>query len=66
MAKHYEQWLCEFCDAPYLEKKFAEECEQKHSPPETIVRCSGWSNGEKYPLYIEVKMKDGYTIEFKR
>lgn len=67
--KEIKHYICEICGAEYRDRHSARKCEKKHCEPNNIEKCRYMSyayNNEGYPITIDVRMKDGCIVTYKR
>lgn len=67
--KEIKHYICEICGTEYKDKLDAQKCERNHCEPNDIEKCRYLSyeyNKKGYPISIDVKMKDGCIVTYKR
>lgn len=67
--KEIKCYICEICGTEYKDMMRAQECEENHHKPESIVKTKylPYSNNKTgMPVSIDVKMSNGKIITYKR
>ena len=67
--KEIKHYICEICGTEYKDKFKAQKCEKNHCEPINIEKCRYLSyeyNNKGYPVSIDVRMKDGQILTYKK